>query len=352
MPYTALQIADLIGGTVIGDGSTTLTGFAPAGTARPGDLTFAENDVFFARADQSAASAVLVDAPFESKSKALIKVPNARIGFARAMGLFFPEQKFPPGIHESSVIDPTAEIDPSAHVGPLCVVGAGVRIAARVVLQGGNHIGGNSEIGEDCCIYPNAILYPATQVGRRVRIHAGSVIGSDGFGYVLDSGHHRKVPQVGSVVIHDDVEIGANVTIDRGALGATVIGKGTKVDNLVQIAHNVIIGEHSLVVAQTGIAGSTRLGNYVTVAGQVGIAGHLKIADRVTIAAQSGVMHDIPAGQKWFGSPAMPDRRMKRQLVAAQQLPDLLRRVAELERRLGLTSEAERSHENNGAPRE
>ena len=349
MPYTALQIADLIGGTVIGDGATTLTGFAPAGAARPGDLTFAENDVFFARADQSAASAVLVDAPFESKNKAIIKVPNARIGFARAMGLFFPDQKFTPGIHETSIVDPSAEVDASAHIGPLCVVGPRVRIGARVVLQGGNHVGSDSQVGDDCCIYPNAVLYAGTQLGRRVRIHAGAAIGSDGFGYVLDSGHDRKVPQVGNVIIHDDVEVGANVTIDRGALGSTVIGRGTKIDNLVQIAHNVIIGEHSLLVAQTGIAGSTRLGNYVTVAGQVGIAGHLKIADRVTIAAQSGVMHDIPAGQKWFGSPAMPDRRMKRQLLAAQQLPDLLRRVAELERRLGISDGPETPHQENGA---
>jgi len=159
------------------------------------------------------------------------------------------------------------------------------------------------------------------------------VIGADGFGYVFDEGVHRKVPQVGSTVISDDVEIGANVTIDRGALGPTIIGKGTKIDNLVQIAHNVVIGEHCLVVSQVGIAGSTRLGSYVTLAGQVGLTGHLKIGDRVTVAGQSGVMHDIKDGEKWFGSPAQPDRQMKRQLIALQQLPDLLRRINELEKR-------------------
>src|SRR6185503_19608 len=190
------------------------------------------------------------------------------------------------------------------------------------------------EIGEGTCIFPNVTLYARTQVGRNVRIHAGSVIGSDGFGYVLDNGIHRKVPQIGSVIIGDDVEIGANVTIDRGALGPTTIGKGTKIDNLVQIAHNVTIGEHCLVVAQVGIAGSTKLGNFVILAGQVGLAGHLKIGNKVTIAAQSGVMHDIPDGEKWFGYPAQPDRQTKRQILAIQQLPELIRRVAELEKKL------------------
>lgn len=338
MPYTTLEIASLIGGTVIGDTQTSLSGFAPAGAARPGDLTFAENDVYFSRAEQSAASAILVDGDFASNGKALIKVPNARIGFAKAMSLFFPEPSLPAGIHPSAVIAENAEIDPTAHIGPFCSIGAEARIGARSVLQGMNSVGAGCVLGEDCCLFPNVVLYPRAQLGRRVRIHAGSVIGSDGFGYVLDDGAHRKVPQVGIVIIHDDVEIGANVTIDRGALGPTVIGRGTKIDNLVQIAHNVNIGEHSLVVAQAGIAGSTRLGNYVTLAGQVGLAGHLKIGNYVTVAAQSGVMHDIPEGQKWFGSPALPDRKMKRQLLALQQLPDLLRRVADLERRLARES--------------
>ena len=339
MPYTALQIAELIGGVVIGDSNVALSGFAPAGTAKKGDLTFAENDIYFERAEQSAASAILVDGDFRSATKALIQVPNARIGFAKAMALFFPEQKYAPGIHPSAVVESSAQVDASAFVGPLCYVGKNVRLSAGVVLQGNNYVGDDSQLGEECFLFPNVTLYQRSQLGRRVRIHSGTVVGSDGFGYVFDSGIHRKVPQAGNVVLHDDVEIGANVTIDRGALGPTVIGKGSKVDNLVQIAHNVSIGEHTLVVAQAGIAGSTRLGNYVTIAGQAGIAGHLKIGSRVTVTAQSGVMHDIPDGQKWFGSPAMPDRKMKRQVLAMQQLPELLRRVAELEKRLGIEQE-------------
>lgn len=336
MPYTALQIAELIGGVVIGDAAIPLSGFAPAGSAKRGDLTFAENEVYFERAEQSAAAAILVDGDFRSASKALIQVPNARIGFAKAMAVFFPDQKFAAGVHASAVVEASASIDPSAHIGPLCYVGSNAKIGAGVVLQGQDYVGDECEVGDDCCLHPGVTLYRRTQLGRRVRIHAGTIVGSDGFGYVFDSGMHRKVPQVGNVILHDDVEVGSNVTIDRGALGPTVIGKGTKIDNLVQIAHNVTIGEHTLVVAQAGIAGSTRLGNYVTIAGQVGLAGHLKIGNRVTVTAQSGVMHDIPDGQKWFGSPAMADRKMKRQVLAMQQLPELLRRVAELEKRLGI----------------
>jgi UDP-3-O-[3-hydroxymyristoyl] glucosamine N-acyltransferase len=240
----------------------------------------------------------------------------------------------PCGIHPSAIIEPSAHIDPTAHVGRHCIIGEQARIGARCVLQGGTFVGAGCQLAEDIIVFPNVTLYERTQIGHRVRIHSGAVIGSDGFGYVLDGGVHRKIPQIGFVILHDDVEIGANVTIDRGALGPTVIGKGTKIDNLVQIAHNVIIGENCLVIAQTGIAGSTKLGHYVTLAGQAGLTGHLKIGNRVTVAAQSGVMHDIPDGEKWMGSPALPDRQTKRQFLAVQQLPDLLRRVAELEKKL------------------
>ncbi|MDX1952077.1 MAG: UDP-3-O-(3-hydroxymyristoyl)glucosamine N-acyltransferase [Verrucomicrobiota bacterium] len=337
--FSAGEIAALIGGVVRGDASVRLTGFAPATTARAGDLTFAENSAYFSRAEGSSASAVLIDQEFSSSQKVLIRVPNARIAFAKALALFFPEPDFPPGIHRTATVATTAQIDPTAHIGPGCVIGEHCVIGPGVVLQGLDFISDRSTLGEGVHLFPNVTLYPRSQLGARVRIHSGTVIGSDGFGYVYDQEAHRKVPQVGYVVLQDDVEIGANVTIDRGALGPTVIGKGTKIDNLVQIAHNVVIGEHSLVVAQAGIAGSTKLGNLVTIAGQVGVAGHLKIGNKATVAAQSGVMHDIPEGEKWFGSPAQPDRKMKRQLLALHQLPDLLRRVAELEKKTGVSPE-------------
>jgi UDP-3-O-[3-hydroxymyristoyl] glucosamine N-acyltransferase len=333
MPFTATEIAERVQGQVVGDPSISLTGFAPAGTAKPGDLTFAENEIYFARAEQSSAAAILVDGNFSSAHKTLIRVANARIAFARILPLFHPEASFPAGVHPSAVIAASAQIDASAFIGPHCVIAEGVRIGARCVLHGLNYVDANSQIGDDSQLFPSVILYARTQIGQRVRIHAGTIIGSDGFGYVLDGGIHRKVPQIGFVIIQDDVEIGSNVTIDRGALGPTIIGRGTKIDNLVQIAHNVMTGDHCLVVGQTGIAGSTKLGHYVTIAGQAGIAGHLKIGNRAIVAGQSGVMRDIGDGEKWFGSPAQPDRQMKRQLLALQQLPELLHRVAELERR-------------------
>ena len=337
MPLTAAEIARQIDGEVLGDASVHLTGFAPADKARAGDLTFAENQTYFNRAEQSAAAAIMVDGQFTSTKKTLIRVPNARIAFAKVLPLFFPDPVLAPGVHATAVVAASAQVDPTAHIGPHCVVGEQVRIGARCVLHGGDHAGANCVIGADTQLFPNVVLYPRTQLGQRVRIHAGAVIGSDGFGYVLDAGAHRKVPQIGHVIVHDDVEIGANVTIDRGALGPTSIGRGTKIDNLVQIAHNVAIGEHCLVIAQAGVAGSTKLGNFVTLAGQVGLAGHLKIGNKVTIAAQSGVMHDIADGEKWFGYPAQPDRQMKRQILALQQLPELLRRVADLEKKLAGT---------------
>jgi UDP-3-O-[3-hydroxymyristoyl] glucosamine N-acyltransferase len=335
MAYTTAQIAKELGGEVLGDANLSLTGFAPATTAKPGDLTFAENETFFLKAEQSAASAILVDGAFTSTKKVIIKVPNARIAFAKVLPFFFPEKTFTPGIHPSAVVDASAKVDPSAHIGPNCVIGEKVTIGANCILESGIHIGPTTSIGADSHIFANVTIYALTQIGNRVRIHAGTVIGSDGFGYVFDAGVHRKIPQVGCVIIQDDVEIGANVCIDRGALGPTTIGKGSKIDNLVQIAHNVTIGEHCLVVAQVGIAGSTKVGSYTTLAGQVGIAGHLKIGNKVIVAAQSGVMHDIPDGGKWLGAPAQPDRDAKRQMIAIQQLPDLIRRVKELERWVG-----------------
>jgi UDP-3-O-[3-hydroxymyristoyl] glucosamine N-acyltransferase len=333
-PLTAAQVAAHLQGEVLGESSTKLTGFAPAASAKPGDLTFAENETYFARAEQSVASAILVDRSFTSERKVIIRVANARVAFAKVLPLFFPEPLFPAGVHPTAVVDPTAKVDATAWVGPHCHLRAGVSIGPRVVLEGGNHLGPDCVVGDDSHLFPNVVLYGKTRIGRRVRVHAGAVIGSDGFGYVPDGGIHRKVPQIGTVIIQDDVEIGANVCVDRGALGPTAIGRGTKIDNLVQIAHNVVIGEDTLIVAQTGIAGSTKLGSSVTIAGQVGLAGHIKIGNRATVAAQSGVMHDIPEGEKWFGSPAQPDRQMKRQIISIHQLPDLLRKAADLERRL------------------
>jgi UDP-3-O-[3-hydroxymyristoyl] glucosamine N-acyltransferase len=334
MPYTTEEIAKLIGGQVVGDSSAVLKNFTTIEGAQAGSLTFAENEEYFARAEQSAATAIIADKRFASAKKTLILVPHARLAFAKALALFFPDPKFPGGIHPTAVIAPTAGIDATAYIGPHCVIGERVSIGARTVLQAGNYVGDDSRLGEDVTLFPSVTIYSRGVIGHRVRIHANSVVGSDGYGYVQDGSVHVKVPQIGNVVIGDDVEIGAGVTIDRGALGATVIGKGTKIDNLVQIGHNVQIGEGCLLISQVGIAGSVTLGSHVILAGQVGVGGHLKIGNDVIVGAKSGVMHDIPDGQKWMWIPAQPDRDVKRQLIAIQRLPELLRRVAELEKKL------------------
>ena len=334
MSFTAAQIAEQLQGQVIGDGSVQLVGLAPADRARPGELTFAENAAYFAIAEQSQAAAILVAGPFESSSKVLIRVTNPRIALARVMPLFFPPEQHPSGIHPSAAIAASAQVEPTAHIGPNCVLGARVRLGARSVLLGGNHLRADCQLGDDVCLFPNVVLYQKTQVGHRVTIHAGTVIGSDGYGYVLDEGRHRKMLQLGHVMIGDDVEIGANTAIDRGALGPTVIGEGTKIDNLVHIAHNVVIGRHCLIMGQVGFAGSTRLGDYTIVASQTGIADHLKIGNQVIIGAKSGVMRDVPDGAKVLGIPAAPDKQAKRQIIALQQLPDLLHRMRDLEKQV------------------
>jgi UDP-3-O-[3-hydroxymyristoyl] glucosamine N-acyltransferase len=330
MAVTLTQIAREVSGEVIGDGATQITGFAAADSAKAGDLTFAEKETYFAAAERSEAAAILVSGPFKSDRKPLIQVGNARVAMARLLPMFFPPEKHVGGIHPSAVVDPTAQIDASAHIGPNCVIGPNVRIGARSVLMGGNHVGRDCQMGEDVRLFPNALLYARTQIGHRVIIHGGSVIGSDGYGYVFDEGRHRKVLQLGNVIVHDDVEIGANAAIDRGALGSTVIGKGTKIDNLVHVAHNVTIGSHCLVMGQVGFAGSTKLGDYCVIASQSGIAGHLTLGHQARVGAKSGVMRDVPDGETVLGIPAYPDKQAKRQWIGIQKLPEMVRELRAL----------------------
>jgi UDP-3-O-[3-hydroxymyristoyl] glucosamine N-acyltransferase len=256
MPLSAAEIAKQLGGEVLGDGGLILKGFAPADRAQPGDLTFAENESYFARAEVSAAAAVIVDGPYTSNRKVLIRVPNARIAFAKVLPLFFPGTNISlPGSIPVLSCHQQPRVDPSAHIGPYCVLRDDVRVGARSVLQGGNYIGIRSVIGEDCNLFPNVTVYPTTEIGNRVRIHSGTVLGSDGFGYVQDGGIHRKVPQIGSVIIRDDVEIGANVTVDRGALGPTIIGRGTKIDNWFRSPTTLPSVSIAWVVSQAGVGG-------------------------------------------------------------------------------------------------
>ena len=334
MPFTASEIAERLQGEVIGDGSVSITGLAPTELAQAGDLTFAEKESYLAIAEKSGAAAVLVGKGIESSTKTLIRVGNPRVAIAKLLPVFLPPDEYPAGIDPSAKVAASAQIDPTAHIGPGCVIGERVIIEAKSVLLGGNHIGRDCQIGAEVCLFPNVVVYPHCCLGDRVRIHAGTVIGSDGYGYVFDAGRHLKMQQVGNVIIGNDVEIGANSAIDRGALGPTLIGEGTKIDNLVHVAHNVQFGKNCLIMGQSGFAGSTKLGDYCVIASQSGIAGHLKLGAQAMVGAKSGVMRDIPDGGKVLGIPATPDKQAKRQMIALQQLPELIRRTRDLEKQV------------------
>lgn len=331
MEVSLSELAQRLDAQLIGDGNKLIRGVGLPEEATSEQITFAENKEYFKKAIKGDAGAIISSDIFEASSKPIVLVKNVRVAMAYVLELFYPEPELPPGIHPTAIVSQDASVEPTATIGPYCVIEAGAVIGAKTILCGFNYIGYGTRIGSGCKLFPHVTIYHNVRIGNNVRIHSGSVIGADGYGYVFHEGKHLKIPQVGSVIIEDEVEIGANVTIDRGTLGPTFIGKGTKIDNLVQIAHNVTIGQHCLLVSQVGIAGSTKLGNYVTLAGQVGLAGHLTIGDKAIVGAKSGVMNSVPPGEMWLGIPALPAAQAKRQLVAIQHLPELLRKLKELE---------------------
>ena len=333
MTITLTKLAELLNATIDGDATLELTGLATFENASAADLVFADGADHVAAAEASAAKVILADKNYPASGKTLLRVANVRVSLVLALGLFYPPEAFPAGVHPSAVIAQGAQVHPTAHIGPHVSVAADAVIEERCILVGGNRIGAAVVLGEGTKLHANVVVYDGCKVGRSVQIHAGTVIGSDGYGYVFHHGQHLKIPHIGNVEIGDDVEIGANTCIDRGALGATVIGNGTKIDNLVHIAHNVHIGQNCLILGQVGFAGSTRMGNYSVVASQSGIAGHLKIGSQATIGAKSGVMRDIPDKGTVLGIPASAAKETKRQWVAVQQLPELIRRVRALEAR-------------------
>lgn len=340
MNMTVAEVAKAVRGEAVGNCSVQIGGINSADLATERDLTFAENGKFLQAAEKGAAAAVLVGTDVRGSTKPLIRVSNVRAAIAQLLPLFHRAEAPAPGIHPSAIVDASAEVHPTAHVGPHCVIGAKATIGARSVLMGGNHIAAKCVLGTDVRLYPQVVLCSDTRVGNRVIVHAGTVIGSDGYGYVFDGGRHVKVLQTGNVVIEDDVEIGANSAIDRAAFASTVIGAGTKIDNLVHVAHNVIMGKHCLIMGQCGFAGSTELGDYAVVASQSGVAGHLKLGRQSTVGAKSGVMRDVAAGETVLGIPAMPHQQTKRQWVAQRHLPELLLRLRELEAEMKLLKEA------------
>jgi len=334
---TVSELAAWVHGEVAGDGDHVIHAARTLRDARPGDLSFLEDEKYLNLAGQSQATAVVVGKSSSLAGKTTIRVADPLMAFAE---LFHRIHGLPDA--ELGGIDPAARVHPSASVGAsasidaFAAVGAGTVIGSRCRIHSGAVVGRNCVIGDDVTLHPNAVLYDGTVLGDRVIIHANAVIGADGFGYRLQKGHHVKVPQLGTVEISDDVEIGACTTIDRGTFGPTRIGLGTKIDNLVQIGHNCQIGRHNLLVSQVGIAGSCTTGEFVVMAGQVGIADHCTIGDQAQLGAKAGVHKDVPAKEKMLGAPATPAKEQMRIMMTMERLPELRRDVKRIKEHLGM----------------
>ncbi len=332
---TLAELAAVLGGDVVGDGSTVIRGVAGIREALPGDLTFLANSRYEPHLLETRASAVICSREARHSPVPLLQVDNPYLAFQKIVRIFRPELGRPePGVHPTAVVASDAVIGADASIGAHCVIERGARIGARTVLMPGCYVGPMAAIGDDTVFHPRVVLREECVVGNRCVLHPGVVVGSDGFGFAFDSGSYHKVPQVGNVVIGDDVEIGANTTIDRATTDSTRIGDGTKIDNLVQIGHNVVAGKHCIIVAQVGVSGSTELEDYVTLGGQAGLVGHIKIGTRAMVGAQSGVTKSVAADTIVTGYPAMPHGLFKRIHAFIQRLPQLFQRTKDLEQRV------------------
>ncbi len=335
-PLRLKEIARLIGGDLVGNGNTLITGICGIKEAKPGDLTFIANSKYLHLLQTTRASAVITSPDVKAAPKPIIQTENPSLAFAKLAATLLDSgsRKHPQGVSPKAVLGHRVRLGAGAAIQPFVVIEDDVTIGDRTVVYAHSYIGRRVRIGNDCLIYPNVSIREKVEIGHRVIIHSGSVIGSDGFGFATVKGVHHKIPQVGTVVIEDDVEIGANVTIDRARFEKTVIGKGTKIDNLVQIAHNVVTGSNCIIVAQSGISGSTTLGNHVVLAGQSGVVGHITIGDNVMVGAQAGVSKFVPPNTAVWGTPAKPLSKAKRLNAALQRLPELRKIVDSLRGRL------------------
>jgi UDP-3-O-[3-hydroxymyristoyl] glucosamine N-acyltransferase len=335
MRKTLKEIAELIDGEIIGNGNTVVTGVAGIRDAREGDITFLANPKYFSLIDKTRASAIIISREIETDFKPIVRTDNPSLAFAKVVTSFAPDEvRHPKGIHPTAIVGKSVSLGKNIAIGPYAVIEDDCLIADNTIIYAGCFIGHHTKIGTDTLIYPNVSIRERATIGNRVIIHSGTVIGSDGFGFENIEGKHQKIPQIGRVEIGDDVEIGANVTIDRARFDKTIIGKGTKIDNLVQIAHNVVIGENSIIVAQVGISGSTTVGRNVTLAGQVGLVGHINIGDNCVVMAQSGVTKSIPANTMVWGSPAKPHNFAKRINACIHNLPKLQETVSQLKKKI------------------
>ena len=344
MELTVQELAALVGGqfALASEGARKITGAAAIGDAAEGQVTFFGNLRYLPQLKACRATAALVPLDFQEEIPSVaIRVENPSLAFAQLLAKFAPEPiRFAPGVHPTAVIGRDVILGENVSIQPFVVIEDGAEVGPGTLVGAHGYIGHGAKIGRDCGLAPRVTVGARCVVGDRVIVHSGVVLGSDGFGFEFSGGRHVKIPQTGIVQVDHDVEIGANVTIDRARFGRTWIQEGTKIDNLVQIAHNVVIGKHCIIVAQTAIAGSTRLGNYVTLAGQVGVVGHIEIGDRVTAGAKTGISKNIPAGAVIWGSPSQPMHEAKEQIVLLRRLPKLLERLRKVEHILGATQKS------------
>ncbi len=333
MTRTASDLAQHLHAEVEGDPRAPISSLGSPENAGPDSLIYVESEKHRARADASRALCVLAPPGMELTGKTIIRVTSPKLAFAKAAAWFFPRKRVTASVHPTAIVSPKVRISADVVIGPHAIIEDGVSIGSGTEIGAFCFLGRGSSIGADCHLYPRVTLYEGVRLGRGVIIHSGTVVGADGFGYIFGEGRHWKFPQIGRVEIGDDVEIGANTTVDRGSLDATRIGNGVKIDNLVQVAHNVQIGEYSIIAAQTGISGSSVIGSGVVIGGQVGIADHCAIEDGVIVGAQAGIPtgKKIRSGQTVWGTPARPLERFKEQYAWLGRLPEIGRRLRKME---------------------
>jgi UDP-3-O-[3-hydroxymyristoyl] glucosamine N-acyltransferase len=335
MPQTLEALAKLLHGRVIGDGTTLIHDVNNVDAVRLGELTFAEDAKRMAQALATPASGIIVPASVnELKGKSGISVQNPKLAFALALELFHPSASAATGVHPTAVVGNDVQLGEGVCIRAHAVIGDGVRLGRGTIVESGVHLGEGVTVGEDTLIGPNVVIYRQTHIGHRVRIHGGTVIGGDGFGYVFHEGRYVKIPQVGNVIIEDDVEIGCNVCVDRATIGSTIIKRGTKIDNLVQIAHNDVIGEHVVMTGQVGLSGSVTVGNYAAFGGKAGVVDHVTIGESAQVGAGSVVTKSVAPREVVWGFPARPIRDTKHQMASLVHLPAFVKHIARLLARL------------------